>query len=136
MPTEWKFSGKQDVYLEVANYYKSHILRGVLRAGDKLPSVRMAAGELSVNPNTVAKAYAHLESEGFICALPKKGAFVTYAPENQHTSPSTVQATRPDPTPITDTAALLCKNTIIALKDSGIDRSTLMKLIEEVYNND
>ena len=136
MPTEWKFSGKQDVYLEVANYYKSHILRGVLRAGDKLPSVRMAAGELSVNPNTVAKAYAHLESEGFIRALPKKGAFVTYVPENKPEPIPTAEAARPESEKITDTAALLCKNTIIALKESGIDRATLMKLIEEVYNND
>ena len=136
MPTEWKFSGKQDVYLEVANYYKSHILRGVLRAGDKLPSVRMAAGELSVNPNTVAKAYAHLESEGFIRALPKKGAFVTYVPEKKPESATPTEAAKNKSAPVTDTAARLCKNTIIALKESGIDRATLLKLIEEVYCND
>ena len=136
MPTEWKFSGKQDVYLEVASYYKSHILRGVLRYGDKLPSVRMAAGELSVNPNTVAKAYAHLEREGFICALPKKGAFVTYTPEKKTDPTVPVEAAIPQVVPVTDTAALLCKNTVIALKESGIDRTTLLKLIEEVYDND
>ena len=136
MPTEWKFSGKQDVYIEVASYYKSHILRGVLRAGDKLPSVRMAAGELSVNPNTVAKAYAHLEREGFICALPKKGAFVTYAPETKTAPTVPAEAAIPQVAPVTDTAALLCKNTVIALKESGIDRTTLLKLIEEVYDND
>ena len=136
MPTEWKFSGKQDVYIEVASYYKSHILRGVLRAGDKLPSVRMAAGELSVNPNTVAKAYAHLEREGFICALPKKGAFVTYTPEKKTAPTVPAEAAIPQVAPVTDTAALLCKNTVIALKESGIDRTTLLKLIEEVYDND
>ena len=136
MPTEWKFSGKQDVYLEVASYYKSHILRGVLRAGDKLPSVRMAAGELSVNPNTVAKAYAHLEREGFICALPKKGAYVTYVPEKKPESAPHTEAAKAESAPVTDTAALLCKNTVIALKESGIDRATLLKLIEEVYDND
>ena len=136
MPTEWKFSGKQDVYLEVASYYKSHILRGVLRTGDKLPSVRMAALELSVNPNTVAKAYAQLEREGLICALPKKGAFVTYSPEKKTEPTEAAQEASAEASPVTDTAALLCKNTIIALKESGIDRKTLLRLIEEVYDND
>ena len=83
MPIEWKFSGKQDVYLEIAKYYEKHILLGVLRVGDKLPSVRIAAGELGVNPNTVARAYTKLEEMGYIRALPKKGAFVTQSPNTK-----------------------------------------------------
>lgn len=137
MPTEWKFSGKQDVYLEVAGYYETHILRGVLREGDKLPSVRQAALELGVNPNTVAKAYAHLESAGYVCALPKKGAYVTYSPEKAPKPEARTEEASPNESPInTDTASLLCKNTVIALKESGIDKNTLLKLIEEVYRND
>ena len=136
MPTEWKFSGKQDVYLEVAGYYESHILRGVLREGDRLPSVRQAALELSVNPNTVAKAYAHLEKEGYICALPKKGAYVTFVQKKteERTDPPT-EPTKNDTRP-TDAAPLLARNTVIALKESGISKDTLLKLIEEVYGND
>ena len=72
------FSGKQDVYIELAERYKQYILSGIYKNGDKLPSVRVVATELSVNPNTVAKAYALLESEGYIVALPKKGAYVVY----------------------------------------------------------
>ena len=72
------FSGKQDVYIELAERYKQYILSGIYNNGDKLPSVRVVATELSVNPNTVAKAYALLESEGYIVALPKKGAYVVY----------------------------------------------------------
>ena len=72
------FSGKQDVYVELAERYKQYILSGIYKNGDKLPSVRVVATELSVNPNTVAKAYALLESEGYIVALPKKGAYVVY----------------------------------------------------------
>ncbi len=133
MSTEWKFSGKQDVYLEVASYYESHILRGVLREGDKLPSVRVAAGELSVNPNTVAKAYAHLEKLGYVRALPKKGAYVTYVPQNK---PIAAETPKIASSVQTDATALLCKNTVIALKESGISRNVLLKLIEEVYDND
>lgn len=72
------FLGKQDVYIEVAKRYKEYILKGIYKNAEKLPSVRAVASELGVNPNTVAKAYALLESEGFIRALPKKGAFVIY----------------------------------------------------------
>ncbi len=72
------FSGKQDVYIELAGRYKQYILSGIYKNGDKLPSVRVVATELSVNPNTVAKAYSLLESEGYIVALPKKGAYVVY----------------------------------------------------------
>ena len=130
MPIEWKFSGKQDVYLEIAKYYEKHILLGVLREGDKLPSVRVAAGELGVNPNTVARAYARLEEMGYVRALPKKGAFVTYAP---NTKIETKKEKKAEPT---DAASLICRNTVIALKDSGITRATLLALIEEVYGND
>lgn len=137
MPNEWKFSGKQDVYIEVAQYYESHILRGVLEIGDRLPSVRVAAGELGVNPNTVAKAYAHLEKAGYICAMPKKGAYVTFVPSNNPETPRVTEAkTEKASEKRDDTAALLCKNTIIALKDSGVSRETLLELIEEVYKND
>ena len=130
MPIEWKFSGKQDVYLEIAKYYEKHILLGVLRTGDKLPSVRMAAGELGVNPNTVARAYARLEEMGYVRALPKKGAFVTYTPDTK------IEIKEEKKEEITDTAALICRNTVIALKDSGVSRAALLALIEEVYDND
>ena len=130
MPIEWKFSGKQDVYLEIAKYYEKHILLGVLRVGDKLPSVRVAAGELGVNPNTVARAYARLEEMGYVRALPKKGAFVTYTHDTK------IEIKEEKKEEITDTAALICRNTVIALKDSGVSRAALLALIEEVYDND
>ena len=50
---------------------------GVLNAGDKMPSVRSLALELSVNPNTVQKAYAILENDGVICSVSGKGSFIS-----------------------------------------------------------
>lgn len=52
------------------------ILKGVLQEQDKLPSVRSLATELSVNPNTVAKAYSLLERDGIIYSLAGRGSFV------------------------------------------------------------
>ena len=72
----WIFSGKQDVYLEIAEKYEQYINAGLYRAGDHLPSVRHAACEIGVNPNTVARAYALLEERGIVYSLPKKGVFV------------------------------------------------------------
>ncbi len=52
------------------------ILKGVLTENDKLPSVRSLATDLSVNPNTVAKAYTLLERDGIIHSLAGRGSFV------------------------------------------------------------
>jgi GntR family transcriptional regulator len=113
---ELKFSGKQDVYLEIAERYKNYIEIGIIKNGEKLPSVRTAAGELGVNPNTVAKAYSVLEEQGYIRSLPKKGAFVT------HNSENTPEDER--------------KKMVHALHDAGVDKATLLLWIEEVYGND
>ncbi len=50
---------------------------GVLSSGTQLPSVRALASKLSVNPNTVLKAYSLLESSGIICSVKGKGTFIS-----------------------------------------------------------
>lgn len=50
---------------------------GVLNGGDQLPSVRALASKFSVNPNTVQKSYAILESEGIIYSVKGKGSFIS-----------------------------------------------------------
>lgn len=116
---ELKLSGKQDVYLEVAGRYKEYIRLGIIKKGERLPSVRTAAGELGINPNTVAKAYSLLEEEGYILSLPKKGAYVIY------------ESTQSTPRVYSRELELLQQ-----LKDGGIDRNTVLMLIEEVYKDD
>jgi GntR family transcriptional regulator len=113
------FSGKQDIYLEIAEKYKEYIRLGIIKNGEKLPSVREAAEELGVNPNTVARAYSKLEGEGFIHSLPKKGAFVIFGDE------CAGQPSEPDK-----------KNVIYALKDMGVSKKSIIKWIEEVYGED
>ena len=50
---------------------------GVLKGGDQLPSVRALASKFSVNPNTVQKSYAILESNGIIYSVKGKGSFMS-----------------------------------------------------------
>jgi GntR family transcriptional regulator len=68
-------SGKP-VYLQVVDQVKAAAASGMLRAGEMLPAIRPLAEELRVNRNTVAKAYAELESQGVIESLPGKGCIL------------------------------------------------------------
>ena len=53
------------------------MVKGALKAGDKLPSVRELASQLAINPNTIQRAYRELEGEGYIYTLVGKGTFVS-----------------------------------------------------------
>jgi GntR family transcriptional regulator len=65
------------IYEQIKNGIKGKISLGVLKANDPMPSIRDLASELVVNPNTVARAYRELESEGFITTRKGKASFVT-----------------------------------------------------------
>lgn len=132
---QFKFSGKQEVYLEIAERYENYIRSGIYRDGEKLPSVRVAAGELGVNPNTVARAYALLEERGFIKALPKKGAFVCFVEkhESSASSETPAKATPAKATPAKASEFYDCRNIIYMLKERGIGYEELITQIKEVY---
>ncbi|MCH5192696.1 MAG: GntR family transcriptional regulator [Oscillospiraceae bacterium] len=58
------------------------IMRGELKSGDKLPSVRELAKSLGVNPNTVSKAFQLLERDKFIYSLVGRGSFISNVSTN------------------------------------------------------
>jgi len=70
------FKAGKPVYLQLVDQVRYAAASGGLRAGEPLPSIRPLAEELRVNRNTVAKAYAELESQGVIETLPGKGSFL------------------------------------------------------------
>ena len=69
------------IYIQIVEGFRTQILSGVLQTGDKLPSVRELAAELSINPNTIQRAYRQLEALGWIATMPGKGCFVSGLPE-------------------------------------------------------
>lgn len=71
-------------YLQIAELIRQQILEGNYCAGAKLPSVRDLAVKLRVNPNTVARAYAMLQSEGVLEGRHGGGSFVTQSEETTH----------------------------------------------------
>ena len=70
------FKSGMPVYLQLVDQVKAAAASGALKPGEPLPSIRPLAEELRLNRNTVAKAYAELESLGVIESLPGKGCFL------------------------------------------------------------
>jgi len=70
------FKSGKPVYLQIVDQVKALSASGALRAGEALPSIRPLAEELRLNRNTVAKAYAELESLGVIETVPGRGCFL------------------------------------------------------------
>jgi len=70
------FKSGKPVYLQIADQIRRAAAAGALREGESLPSIRPLAEELRINRNTVAKAYAELESQGVITTIPGKGCFL------------------------------------------------------------
>ena len=104
---------------QVVNGFIKLIAVGVLKTGDSLPSVRQMASTLSVNPNTVQKAYAILEERGVIYSVKGKGSFVSDA-ENTRSAIFTKEK----------------ENLINSLKDAhkvGFPKEELLNIIDEIY---
>ncbi|QGG47994.1 GntR family transcriptional regulator [Heliorestis convoluta] len=64
------------IFEQLVNNFKELIVREVLKPDEQLPSVRTLASQLTVNPNTIQKAYKELERQGFIYSVKGKGSFV------------------------------------------------------------
>ncbi len=76
MLIQLNFKSGKPVYLQVVDQIKAATASGALRPGEPLPSIRPLAEQLRLNRNTVAKAYAELESQGIIQSTAGKGCFV------------------------------------------------------------
>lgn len=114
------FYSKRDVYLEIAERYEKYISLGIIKPGEKLPSVRAAAAELRVNPNTVVRAYSLLEVKGLIRSMPKKGAFVTFDGKSETGKRSFPALT----------------SELLRLKADGATKEEIILVLEEVFSDD
>ena len=70
------YRDRRPIYEQVISRFQELMLTGALEKDSQLPSVRSLAMELSINPNTIQRAYRELESEGYIYTLSGKGTFV------------------------------------------------------------
>lgn len=71
------YTDRRPIYEQAAEKIAELIMKGALPAQSQLPSVRSLAMELSINPNTIQRAYQELERKGYIYSVPGKGSFVS-----------------------------------------------------------
>ena len=68
---------RKSIYEQIVDGFKEMIVSGSMAPGEKLPSVRDLSAKLTVNPNTIQKAYSKLEADGWIYLVTGRGAFVS-----------------------------------------------------------
>lgn len=71
------YKDTRPIYEQVVDKFIDLILKGVLEPNEQMPSVRSLAMDISINPNTIQKAYMELERRGFIYAVKGRGNFVS-----------------------------------------------------------
>lgn len=64
-------------YEQIIEQFEQFVMMDILQPGDKMISVRQLSVQLSVNPNTIQKAYSEMDLRGYITSVPGKGCFVT-----------------------------------------------------------
>ena len=71
------YKDRRPIYEQIVEKFQMLIVKGVMEPDSQMPSVRKLAMDLSINPNTIQKAYMQLEQQGFIYPVKGKGNFVT-----------------------------------------------------------
>ena len=108
------------IYSQIIDGFRDQITAGVLLPGDKLPSVRELAAQLTINPNTIQRAYRELEAQGWVASVQGKGCFVCQVP----TAPTQK-----------DTLLETFDRTVAELAALGIDREALIARLTEGGND-
>lgn len=71
------FNDNLPIYMQIIDYVKKKIIKGELKEGEKLDSVRDMSTKMKVNPNTIQRSYQELEREGLVATQRGMGTFVT-----------------------------------------------------------
>ena len=109
------------IFEQIARQVKYAVANGALRAGELVPSVRELATKLAVNPNTVARAYRDLQTDGFLEPLRGEGLRVT----KQATERSRKHRTKL----LHDRIRLV----VVEAKQSGITEVEFYSLVDELW---
>ncbi len=73
------YQSRTPLYEQIVERFQRLILKGILEPGSQMPSVRTLAIKLSINPNTIQKAYTLLEQQGYIYPVKGRGNFIADA---------------------------------------------------------
>lgn len=119
MMFELDVQSRKPIYEQLMDKIKELMINEVLQEHNQLPSVRILAQKLTINPNTIQKAYKQLELDGYIYTLPGKGNFV--AP------PKTLKNSLKEEKIKSELTKVLAEALYI-----GIDKNEIYKLVKEI----
>ncbi len=113
------YRDKRPIYEQIVDKLEWLIMGGGLEANYKMPSVRSLAMELSVNPNTIQRAYAQLEQDGYIYTVSGRGSFVAH--ECEWRSGKVAELTRE------------LQEVLIKAKEAGVTLKKAQEIADEIY---
>lgn len=116
------YQSKLPLYEQIAERFQAMILRGALPPGSQMPSVRSLAMDLSINPNTIQKAFSLLEQRGYIYPVKGRGNYVA----------DTARLAEQEK------ASLLkeVNNLLIQGKELGISRKEFIAVVDMLYGKE
>ena len=116
------YKDKRPIYEQIIERFQILILNGALEADTKIPSVRALAIELSINANTIQRAYAELERRGLIYSVVGRGNFVSPHKEvlkKQH-----------------ETILQNLREQVLICKQSGIPSEQILDCVNEIFQEE
>ena len=116
------YQDKRPIYEQVVERIQTLIVKGVFAPDMKLPSVRNLAVELSINPNTIQRAYAELENSGFIYTIKGRGNFVSARDKYMDNEKKS--------------AIESVKRSIQQAKERGITKAQITEVINKTYGEE
>lgn len=117
------YGDPRPLFEQIKDQIKTMILRGVLPANQQLPSVREMASNLTLNPNTIQKAYRDLETEGYIYSVRGKGNFAAALSQQLKTEQQTQLKKQ-------------LKETLTAMLHLGISPEEALQWVKEAYHTE
>ncbi|EAG4762519.1 GntR family transcriptional regulator [Listeria monocytogenes] len=111
------------IYEQIVQKIKEQVVKGILKEGEKILSIREFASRIGVNPNTVSKAYQELERQEVIVTVKGKGTFIANQ-QDKVSSPKKLAETK-----------IKLKETILDLVYLGINVEEIHRLSDE-YSQD
>lgn len=114
-------SSSKPLYEQIVDNIKSNYVKGYLKPGDEIPSVRKLAMQLSVTPNTVAKAYQELERDKVIATIRGKGTYISNE-SNIKMNDERLEQIQKEMT-----------IQIVELTYMGMDRDEIINMVEDIY---
>ncbi len=116
------YQSKLPLYEQIAQRFQTLILKGVLPPDAQMPSVRSLAVDLSINPNTIQKAYSLLEQMGYIYPVKGRGNFVA-------DSTALVRQKR-------ESLLEEIRRLVTGGKELGIRRTEMIQVIDRIYRKE